>query len=566
MPLRDIPACPKADVTERSRPQLKIGVVVDSAVIAEWTLELLQTIERSDIGEITLIIAATEQGAEGPRRGAAGRRRLLYRLYERLDALMFSDRTRRMAATPLTTAFPAARVVHLPAAAGASDSDPGGTLSSALRSEHLDVLLQLCSWIVPRHLRDLSRYGVWALEFGSHFAHERGPLFFWEVHNDHHTSPITLRILAGERRADRVLYRCEAATDPISPARNRTRAAQKAAYHLIQRLRDVREGAGAYLDLFAAGDAAACRHRRPPFPGNGRVVEHLRRVALRALPRIADRYLYGEHWYIAYRRGRCGDLLMGDPGDFRVLHPPPGRSFMDPFLFEHDSHLYLFFEDLKVSEGKGAISYVLMRRDGTTTAPHVALNRPYHVSYPCVFSWQGTAYLIPETSSQRTIELYRADRFPDRWSLEKILLEDIAASDATVLDHAGRLWLFVNVAVNHATFVDELFVFWANSPTDTWQPHPLNPVVADARSARPAGRIFMLDGELYRPGQDCSRRYGGGIVFSRIERLSETEYREVEVGRFDRDRGSGNVGAHSYTCAGGYEAVDGRTRRFGRGA
>jgi len=546
-----------------NRPRLRIGVTLDGPLVSEWIVELLRTIERSDVGEIALAVVASADGADG-RGGAAGLRTLLYRLYERLDWFVFADRRRRRAAVPVTTAFGAARVVQAPVASR-TVSEPDDTVPSAVASAHLDVLLQLRSEPVRRELLDLPRYGVWALELGGQLAHERAPLFFWEVHRSEHTSPITLRILPGASRPGRVLYRCQAATDLISPARNRIRALDKAAYHLVRRLQDVRDGAEEYLEFFAAGDAEDLRHRPLPVPTNSRVVEHLGRIAVRALPRLADRFLDREHWYIAYRRGRCGDLLMGDCRDFRILGPPPrGRSFMDPCLFEHDSELYLFFEDLEIKKGKGAISYVVIGENGAT-APRLALDRPYHVSYPFLFSWRGATYLIPETFDRKTIELYRADPFPERWNLEKILMEDIAASDATVLDHGGKLWLFVNVAVDGATFGDELFVFWANSPTDTWQPHPLNPVVADARSARPAGRIFTRDGQLYRPGQDCSQRYGGGVVFSRIEALSETDYREVQVGRFDRDRTPGNVGAHSYTCGGGYEAVDGRRRRLGRG-
>ena len=55
---------------------------------------------------------------------------------------------------------------------------------------------------------------------------------------------------------------------------------------------------------------------------------------------------------------------------------------------------------------------------------------------------------------------------------------------------------------------------------DRWQPHSLNPVVRDVRTARPAGRIIVNSHGHIRPGQDCSTRYGAAITLNRILELS----------------------------------------------
>ncbi len=41
-----------------------------------------------------------------------------------------------------------------------------------------------------------------------------------------------------------------------------------------------------------------------------------------------------------------------------------------------------------------------------------------------------------------------------------------------------------------------------------WEPHRRNPVKCDVRGSRPAGTPFVHGGELYRPAQDGSKRYG----------------------------------------------------------
>ena len=99
------------------------------------------------------------------------------------------------------------------------------------------------------------------------------------------------------------------------------------------------------------------------------------------------------------------------------------------------------------------------------------------------------------------------DRRPG-WSVSGACLADVPASDPTLLWHDGRYWLFVAATGRGMSPWDELHLFSAARLADVWEPHPQNPIVADVRRARPAGRIFSRGGELIRPGQDCSVEYG----------------------------------------------------------
>jgi hypothetical protein len=39
---------------------------------------------------------------------------------------------------------------------------------------------------------------------------------------------------------------------------------------------------------------------------------------------------------------------------------------------------------------------------------------------------------------------------------------------------------------------------------------------SDVRKARPAGRLFHHDNDIYRPSQGCSVGYGHGLVLNKI--------------------------------------------------
>src|SRR5262249_32249988 len=146
--------------------------------------------------------------------------------------------------------------------------------------------------------------------------------------------------------------------------------------------------------------------------------------------------------------------------------------------------------------------------------------RPYHLSYPFLFRHGESIYMIPETGSNRQVELYRARSFPFEWELSRILLEDIELYDVTLLQHKNVWWLFAAAAHDRGSAHDELVIFYSESLEGPWKPHPLNPVKSDCRSARPAGAV-VTDGErLLRPAQDCERGYGTGLVWLEITELT----------------------------------------------
>ena len=176
-----------------------------------------------------------------------------------------------------------------------------------------------------------------------------------------------------------------------------------------------------------------------------------------------------------------------------------------------------------------------------------------------MFEWGGDVFMIPETCGNRTVEVYRAVQFPHQWERHKVLLSNVAAVDPTLLQHAGKFWLFVNmVTTAGAPINDELFAFHSDSPFGPWLPHLQNPIVSDVCSARPAGRIFEQDGQLIRPSQDCSLRYGHKIKLNRIDVLTKTEYREHEIGEIGPDWTRGNVATYSLSRDETLQVMNGR--------
>ena len=80
---------------------------------------------------------------------------------------------------------------------------------------------------------------------------------------------------------------------------------------------------------------------------------------------------------------------------------------------------YIFIEELLYSNNKGHISVFEIHKDGKITKPQMIIENDYHMSYPFVFTHKEQYYMIPETSHNSSIELYKATTFPYRWEFEK---------------------------------------------------------------------------------------------------------------------------------------------------
>jgi hypothetical protein len=272
------------------------------------------------------------------------------------------------------------------------------------------------------------------------------------------------------------------------------------------------------------------------------------------------------HWRVGWRRPAGADLfgLRDHPEEGWAVLPDDGhRFYADPFPIEHDGRLTLFVEEFPHRTQRGVISAVEFGPDGPLGRPEPVLDLPHHLSYPFVFARDGEVWMIPESCAAGTVDLYRSTAFPGGWVKQATLLSGIVASDATLLEHAGRWWMFATVRDGDGSFSDTLHLWSAPDFRGPWSAHRANPVLIDIASARPAGRVVCHDGALLRPVQDCRRGYGAALGIARILRLDDEAFEQsVETILTAGPRWPGRR-LHTLNAAGGFEFIDGsaRTRR-----
>lgn len=195
----------------------------------------------------------------------------------------------------------------------------------------------------------------------------------------------------------------------------------------------------------------------------------------------------------------------------------------DPFLVVYGNKYFMFFEALNRKTRNGVIAYAESTDLRSWKYRKVVLQESFHLSYPHVFQWQNDYYMLPESSADQSVRLYKANRFPDKWEFAGRLLADYPHNDPTIFRYHDQWWLFTNGA-------DNLFLHYSNELCTGWKPHPMNPIVKrDPRRSRPAGRVVTINDRLYRFSQDSTNYYGEQVFAFEITDLTESSYAEREL-------------------------------------
>jgi hypothetical protein len=270
------------------------------------------------------------------------------------------------------------------------------------------------------------------------------------------------------------------------------------------------------------------------------------------------------HWFVGWRpadRDRLSETMRLPQGGWRRLPDDGARFYADPFVFQYNGRLWLFVEEFPFATKKAMVSVVEMGPDGPQGTPRPVLERTSHLSYPFVFAHDGAVWMIPENSAAGRVELFRASNFPYEWESAGVLIDGLEVSDATIVQHAGALWMFGTVGGGGESSWDALHLWHASELTGPWRPHAGNPVLIDSCGARPAGAHYLRAGHLWRPAQDCTSGYGVGLALARITKLDTEGFAQtIEAVIRPGDAWPG-IGIHTLNWAAGIEVVDGCTNR-----
>lgn len=197
----------------------------------------------------------------------------------------------------------------------------------------------------------------------------------------------------------------------------------------------------------------------------------------------------------------------------------------DPFMVQENSKWYMFFEVLNARTQKGDIGLATSDNGFDWNYQQIVMDEPFHLSYPYVFKWNDTYYMIPESYQTNSVRLYQAVGFPTKWSLVKTLLDGNDFVDSSVVHYQDKWWLFTSPRKG-----DTLYLYYADDLIGEWIEHPMSPIIQEnLHIARSGGRVIVFNGKVFRYAQDGQPTYGNQVIAFEITELTTTSYQEQPV-------------------------------------
>lgn len=519
------------EVPVKGAARLKVGLLLPANGCVAWVEHLVGEIAATPAAEIALIGVAERRDA-----GLRPRAAFLWRLYTALDRVGARFRPDAFAMADLSAAVP----VEI------QRFDPREPLPSWAG---LDVLLLLGKLADFRGQLPPPRYGLWWFAGGDSAGSA-------EVISGAAATATTLWAALPDG-TEHPICRSWSRTNDKSVWRNRQRRCWKAAHMPAPKLRELRHRGVAALACAGGSPEksaeAASDSEDVAAPGNLETAAFAFRLARRALGGAVETTLYRSQWCLAYELDP--EPASVRPDRLRRLIPPRDRFWADPFPVEVDGRCFVFVEEWLYRLGKGRIS-VLELEGESVRETGTALEASHHLSHPFLFRWNDRLYMIPESGRTRSVELYRCLSFPLHWERDRVLLEGLRGVDATLEEIDRTWWMFLNVGKRGISNHDELHLYYADSPLGPWREHARNPVKSDVRSSRPAGRLIRDNGQLLRPAQDCTPRYGSAICLHRILELTPDRFAEEPVARLEPEAVPGADRIHTLNGCGGIRFID----------
>ncbi|CAM4051548.1 hypothetical protein FLBR109950_14395 [Flavobacterium branchiophilum] len=174
----------------------------------------------------------------------------------------------------------------------------------------------------------------------------------------------------------------------------------------------------------------------------------------------------------------------------------------DPFIYKDKSGIYVFVEHVYKENGDISVFYSKDTVNVKFKYLGVALDEPFHLSYPQVFVYKNQIYMLPETQKSGSVILYKSENFPLKWKKERVILPFNNIKDPTLLQKNNKLYLF-------GCQNDRLYCWFSNDLHGNFKKIE-KPIIMGTES-RPGGRIIQYDNKIIFPIQNNTNGYGTGL-------------------------------------------------------
>ncbi len=543
------------DISTNNKNSLRFGILLNAGGLVRWQVRCLELLIQAGHQPVVAIIN-NEQAIPKSRLAKLKNypwSKLFYRFHQRY---FFRPPAKN------TEEYPGLKnlkkVYCTPSRKGFSEYIDEATLDE-IRASKADFLIRFGFNILRGEVLNVCKYGIWSFHHDDEQRYRGGPPGFWEIMKNDRVNAVILQRLTEKLDAGIILQKAYFGSIMHSWEACLDRTLMEAAHLPAKTANAIANGTMNQESIKPATTSAPIYKT----PGNFAMIRFMLRIFRNKIIFHFRELFRAEQWNVGVIMASPEQILKNPEAHQPVWMPAPPRKafYADPFILNQGQDTKVFFEHYFYKTHLGNISQRgFDPAKGFNTSIDNLLIKNYHLAYPFVFNYQSNIYLIPESAENRSIDLYRYHPETSSVTFVQSLLADMDAVDTTLFVYDELFWL----CFTRKTLSDtHLYLYFSKDLTGEYKPHLQNPVKSDVRNSRPGGTPFIVDGKLIRPAQDCSRTYGGAVVFNKIIRLNPKDFEEVQIGRLEPFINSPyKRGLHTFAAQGNSVAVDGKQYIF----
>lgn len=536
-----------------NQPKLIIALILEGEKIDRWQSEMISTLNSSSYAEIKWLIRLNSNQSKTKRKYPIYKKSFWYQSFLKLDQKTFKI---------IPNAFDKINFnsiifheeIKISSTKKSLNKESKKNLNKLI-DKKIDIILDLSDTKPELNSPYLSKYGIWHLTFSDYTPKNQNLSGLLEVL--HKKDYINSRLIVNFENEYTTLISSKSFVDISSIHKSRNSVYWKTSLFIPRELENLYNNRQKFVDRINNLEPRSKLKITENNPSLFLLFKHIFLTIKNVVKNKLFKHFIFNQWILLFKVSenyKTKDYFK----EYSRITPPKDRIWADPFIYNKNGKYFIFIEEMLIKQNKGFISVMELNTDGTFTKPIPIIENEYHMSYPFLFEEKDHLYMIPETGSNKTIELYKCLDFPYKWEFQKVLIEGEKAVDTTVFKHNNKFWIFTNKKeMVGASAHEELFLYYADDIINgKWIAHPKNPIVSDVRYARPAGNIFVKDNKIYRPAQNCSKRYGYGINIQEIMTLNENEYEEKNIDSIFPNWADDLLGTHTLNYCEGLTVID----------
>lgn len=415
---------------------------------------------------------------------------------------------------------------------------------------NLDIIIKFCAGIFRGDIVNSARLGIITTQYSSDYFNRGEFSGFWEVYAQQDATEFSIKHLIDKTECGGALIRGKLKTQSFFLL-NQAAMYEKTSQCLRQLL--IKTAVQDKLPPYLL--STPCSNNFYSIPKLHNSIYYLSKLFYRFFVKAIYRLFgYNRQWNVSFVRSDWRNAILCQGVSIKN---PPNHFLADPFVISRFGKDYCFVEDWDFSTERGCIAvYELYEK--TSKRIGVAIEEPFHMSFPYLFEYQGNLYMCPETAENNDIRIYKCLDFPCRWELESVAMTEVSAVDSMLFEKNGKWWMLTSIdQANTGDYAQALFIFYADSPLSCdWQAHSKNPIYVDSTIVRNGG--LLKEGNLiFRVSQAQGFDiYGKKTSIFEIVEINETDFTEIRVAEITPSFKEGIIGTHHFHSNGKITVFD----------